>query len=215
MHITMTRRTAVLALATAGILATVGVGYAAIPSGDGQIKACYTVTEGRLLGIPHSKGDTRIVDSGEACRSYEKALAWSQTGPRGEIGPQGKTGATGPPGNDGGAGPRGPAGVSGYEVVRKSASEPGRVDFSTLRVEVSCPAGKVPVGGGADGATYFGATDGNLGTFAGEADLLGSVPASSSRPGWFVTLGKLDGTPFVEGEGVNYDAYAICVTAGA
>ncbi len=46
MQITINRKTGVLALATAGILATVGVGWAAIPGDDGQIKGCYATTSG-------------------------------------------------------------------------------------------------------------------------------------------------------------------------
>lgn len=78
----LTRKSSITTLALAGTLAAVGVGYAAIPGSDGVIKGCYATTNGLLLGIPHSKGDTRIVDSAEACRSYETPLSWSQQGPR-------------------------------------------------------------------------------------------------------------------------------------
>jgi hypothetical protein len=33
----------------------------------------YATTNGILLGIPHSKGDVRLVAVGEACRTYETA----------------------------------------------------------------------------------------------------------------------------------------------
>ena len=56
-------KTNVVTLAAIGIVAAGGIGYAAIPSADGQIKGCYARTNGLLLGIPHSKGDLRIVDS--------------------------------------------------------------------------------------------------------------------------------------------------------
>ena len=69
MQITITRRTGLLACATAGLLATAGIGIAAVPGDDGQIRGCYATTNGLLLGIPHSKGDTRIVDTGEAAES--------------------------------------------------------------------------------------------------------------------------------------------------
>ena len=58
-------------IAAVGIVAAGGIGYAAIPAADGQVKGCYAKTNGLLLGIPHSKGDLRIVDEDEACRSYE------------------------------------------------------------------------------------------------------------------------------------------------
>jgi hypothetical protein len=79
----LTHKRSIPALALLVVLAAAGVGYAAIPGPGGVIKGCYATTEGLLLGIPHSKGDTRIVDSGEACRSYEKTLPWNQTGPQG------------------------------------------------------------------------------------------------------------------------------------
>jgi len=56
------------------VVASSGVAYASIPNPDGTIKGCYATTSDLLLGIPHSKGDTRIVDSAEACRSYEQSI---------------------------------------------------------------------------------------------------------------------------------------------
>lgn len=115
----LTRKSSITTLALAGTLAAVGVGYAAIPGNDGVIKGCYATTNGLLLGIPHSKGDTRIVDSAEACRSYETPLSWSQQGPKGDPGPQGPqgekgdTGATGPKGDTGATGATGPQGPKG------------------------------------------------------------------------------------------------------
>jgi len=103
----------ILALTLLGVLVTVGIGWAAIPGTDGQIKACYATTNGLLLGIPHSKGDTRIVDSGEACRSYEKTIAWNQQGPQGDVGPVGPKGETGAAGAQGPKGETGPAGATG------------------------------------------------------------------------------------------------------
>lgn len=89
---------------------------AAIPGANGAIKGCYARTDALLLGIPHSKGDARIVDENEGCRSYETLLFWNQTGPRGPTGPQGAqgdTGAAGPQGPTGERGPQGPAGPTG------------------------------------------------------------------------------------------------------
>jgi hypothetical protein len=102
-----------VALSVAGVMATVGVASAAIPAPDGAIKGCYATTNGLLLGIPYSKGDTRIVDSAESCRSYETPLTWNQTGPRGPAGPQGAKGDAGPQGPKGNAGPDGASGPAG------------------------------------------------------------------------------------------------------
>lgn len=59
MQITLTRRTSVLALATAGVLATVGVGWASIPGPNGEIKACYSTKSG-VLGLAPAKGTARV-----------------------------------------------------------------------------------------------------------------------------------------------------------
>jgi hypothetical protein len=71
------------------------------------------------------------------------------TGPQGPIGPTGAAGATGPAGATGATGaigptgPTGAAGISGYEVVTASSG----LDSSNKAIEVSCPAGKIAVGG--------------------------------------------------------------------
>ena len=110
------------------VVAFGGVAYASIPAADGTIKGCYATTNGLLLGIPHSKGDTRIVDSNEACRSYEQAIAWNQNGAPGTNGTNGTNG------------------VSGYEITTGS---------NTGVAKALCPAGKRAVGGG--GFVSFGA----------------------------------------------------------
>jgi hypothetical protein len=61
------------------VVALGGAAYASIPSADGTIKGCYAKSAGGLLGDAHSKGDLRVVDPSEACRSYESALTWNQS----------------------------------------------------------------------------------------------------------------------------------------
>lgn len=122
----LSRRNGIAVLALAGILATVGIGYAAIPGGDGTIKGCYALNEVSAEqkggGTPHAKGETRIVDSAENCRAYEKAISWNQQGPKGDQGPTGATGAKGDQGAAGAAclptnpacvGPKGDKGDTG------------------------------------------------------------------------------------------------------
>src|SRR5262249_19597082 len=69
-------------------------------------------------------------------------------GAKGDRGPKGNTGArglTGPRGSTGATGPRGANGVSGYQVVETtSPTTTGR----TQTWNVSCPTGKVVIGGG-------------------------------------------------------------------
>ena len=85
---------------------------AAIPGSGGQVKGCYATTDALLLGIPHSKGDLRTIDSAEACRSYEKQISWNQQGVKGDTGP---TGPQGPQGVKGDTGTTGPAGLQGSQ----------------------------------------------------------------------------------------------------
>jgi len=88
-----------------------GTALAAIPGANGVITGCYTTSNGQL----------RVIDAerGEACRTNERQLTWSQTGPQGEPGPQGpqglqgEPGAQGPQGLQGEPGPQGPQGLQG------------------------------------------------------------------------------------------------------
>jgi hypothetical protein len=146
--------------------ALLGVSYAAIPGTDGVVNGCYAVTEGLLLGP--SKGELRVVESGESCRSYETALSWNQEGPKGDpgppgpkgdpclssdpacVGPQGEPGAPGEPGDPGDPGLPGPPGVSGYEVVTTRAPSNGS---ASMAASALCPEGKVAIGGGATAQT--------------------------------------------------------------
>jgi hypothetical protein len=103
----------VAAGALCGAALTAGVAVAAIPGTDGKIKGCYATTNGIVLGIPHSKGDLRLVDAGEACRSYERAVTWNQQGIPGQNGSPGPAGPTGSPGPTGASGPAGATGATG------------------------------------------------------------------------------------------------------
>jgi Collagen triple helix repeat (20 copies) len=107
----MRYRGRIAGFAAIGILATVGVAYAAIPGADGTIQGCYA-TSGGVLGIP-SKGDLRVVDSGTDCRANEQAISWNQRGPAGDTGPAGPVGPAGQKGDAGDSGPAGPAGPTG------------------------------------------------------------------------------------------------------
>lgn len=137
------RSAAVGALA---VTAMGGMAWASIPGASGTIKGCYARSNGLLLGIPYSKGDVRVVDSAESCRSYETTVSWSQKGP---AGPQGLVGPPGPPGPQGDAG----AGtLSGYEIV--SAEDDTLEDsFGTpvFSVAVTCPGGKKALSGTLNG----------------------------------------------------------------
>lgn len=70
----LTRRGSIAVMALLGVLAAVGVGYAAIPSPDGVIHSCY-----------NPSGNLKVVDTdaGEKCGKTEKALGFNQKGPTG------------------------------------------------------------------------------------------------------------------------------------
>jgi hypothetical protein len=107
--------TAVVAL---GLCAAVASG--AIPSAsDGVIHACY-----QKPGLLANPGAVRVIDAeqGQACRSNETALEWSQRGPKGDTGPQG---AKGDKGDTGATGATGPQGATGSQGATGPQGEPG------------------------------------------------------------------------------------------
>ena len=82
------------------------------------------------------------------------------TGPAGSTGQAGPAGATGPPGATGPAGPTGPAGRTGpagptsSQLVTNSATSAVAAPVNTLTTaSVSCPAGTILLGGGAQVTT--------------------------------------------------------------
>jgi hypothetical protein len=122
MKLTIDLRTLFVAGGAALAVAT-GAAYALIPGPGGVIQGCYK----------RSGGTLRVIDAAlETCQANEIALPWSQTGPQGPAGADGVDGALG---------------VSGYEIV--SASQDREAGFVTGGGFVTCPAGKVPLGGGA------------------------------------------------------------------
>ena len=138
MKLTVDLRTLFVAGGAALAVAT-GTAYALIPDPGGVIHGCYKKSNGML----------RVIDAAvDTCHANETALPWSQTGPQGPAGADGVDGADGAPG------------ISGYEVV-SSSLDVGPSTFGGH--SVACPAGKVPLGGGAgisdpedDDGSFFG-----------------------------------------------------------
>jgi hypothetical protein len=161
MTIRLSRKALVLGVAGLATLAAVGVGYAAVPGGDGVIHGCY-----QKPGLLANEGALRVIDTdkGQACRSNELAVEWNQKGAKGDVGPQGPKGDPGPqgpkgdpgtqgePGPKGDTGPQGPPGaagdVRGYTTVKTLERE------SDIAV-AHCPPGTKVIGGG--GAAGVGA----------------------------------------------------------
>ena len=175
-----------LRIAMAALLcaAVAGVAYAAIPSGGGQINACYK----------KSGGDVRVVDAeaGAQCAANERALYWAQTGPQGPAGPAGAPGADGA--------------FSGWEVVRVLASfPPGFQDA----ISAMCPAGKKPLGGGWFPVDNQGSLN-LLGSFP--ADPGGGSGGPPTNPSDFQGWALYANNPNLSGGTATAIVYAVCAT---
>ncbi len=107
-------RPAVL-LSVVVVLAGLGIAWAAIPSSDGTITACYKTSGGAM----------RVVDASALCTSTEARLTFNQTGPTGPAGARGPTGAKGAKGATGPLGPIGPAGATGPTGAKGSTGAKG------------------------------------------------------------------------------------------
>ena len=83
----------------------------------------------------------------------KKAAKKGKKGPRGPAGPAGPAGQAGPAGPPGTSGAPGSPGVNGFGTVQYVEQEfPGSISAGTFSadLEVPCPAGLRPVGGGFD-----------------------------------------------------------------
>lgn len=116
-----------VALAASATAMTVGVAWAAVPSGY-VINSCYNTTNGGL----------RVV-GGTTCKDGERSLSWNQTGPQGpqgiqgiqgpqgDVGAQGQQGINGQTGSTGQQGPAGPAGPASFgDAYQDQIDEYGR-----------------------------------------------------------------------------------------
>src|SRR5262245_7301030 len=86
----LTRKVAIATIVLVALVASVGVGYAAIPSSDDVIHACYNASA-------NSSGMLRVIDAeaGAKCSKNERPLNFNQTGPQGLQGPAGPPGPAG------------------------------------------------------------------------------------------------------------------------
>ncbi len=196
------------------VVALAGGAYAAIPGSDGQIKGCYALSNGIALGVPYSKGDVRVVDEAESCRSYEKQINWNQKGPAGPAGPAGLAGPAGPVGPAGPAGPagsegpQGPPGPSGLTNAVVRVDEPGDRVTDWVTTYVRCNPGERATGGGAATSNEGGAI----------AIITHSHPRTPSGPGFPIVDGDTpDGWQVsvynVAGTGtIGVTPYVICAS---
>jgi hypothetical protein len=127
--IIMKIRIIIAAALSAAVLLVGGVAFASIPGSSGVIHGCYSVKLGILRVI-----DT---DAGQTCAKGEIGLNWNQTGLQGPAGQQG------------------PAGISGYLIdsdggVNKMPIQNPADGNWYVQGDITCPAGKFPLGGGGE-----------------------------------------------------------------
>ena len=152
-----------------------------------------------LLELDAEVGDAYIVTATDHLHIWD-GDEWVDVGlVRGPVGAQGATGPAGPEGPQGPIGPMGAAGADGglaaYEVVTGTPLAVLASDF-VVTAAVTCPAGKVVLGGGA-----------NVGDPGGEVFLTTSRPTvSGTTYGWSVTAVNYGGDN-------TLTPYAVCANA--
>jgi hypothetical protein len=177
------------------VLATALAAAVAFAAGSAVVARATTPPTEIYACVNNSSGTVRIVGATTTCNKAETSLAWSSQGPRGEAGPRGPEGPQGPQGSPGPRGPEGPPGISGYHVATVSTTiplSPGPYLIAGS-VLVTCPEGKVAVGGGYEHQS-------------GYADLVVKTSAPN-KGGWllvFINPGPAEAV-------VN--AFAVCVDA--
>lgn len=122
-------------------------------------------------------------------------------GPQGPQGVPGPAGVQGIPGAQGLPGPQGAPGLSGYELV---SAETAFDSSATKILSADCPAGKLPLGGGAE--IFPSASDPNRDTAPVVLRTSAPLPANSGPEGWFAQSSEVAPYTFAW----NMRVYAIC-----
>ena len=131
---------------------------------------------GTISACVDSKGALKLIDAeaGATCGAGKQALTWNKQGPAGKDG------------------------VSGRVVVSLTTASDS-VDYKAL--QVNCPSGKVPVGGGGQTAGFFG--------FPPDAVAIQTSIPSADGLGWYVVANETLST----GDTWSLGARVVCVTA--
>jgi len=172
----MTRQTVIMigVATTVAVAVSAGIAMATIPGAGGTIQGCYQKNNGQLRVVDTSvdcrasevaiswnekgqKGDAGApgADGAPGIQGPQGIPGVAGTnGVDGKDGQPGQDGQPGAKGNPGAPGPKGDKGdtgpsLSGYEIVGASVDVP---TFQTKDAQVTCPAGKVVIGGGFNSA---------------------------------------------------------------
>ena len=118
MYVRLTRKRVLLVTVLVGLVAAVGVGYAAIPNDAHVFNACMLRATGTVRLVDSTLPSTSLLSH---CTSLEQPISWNQQGQAGKDGTNGTNGAAGIHGTNGSDGSPGANGTNGQSVM--SATE--------------------------------------------------------------------------------------------
>lgn len=146
---------------------------------SGVIDACYVKSSGTVYRI-------KVPNTPEKCSTNHTPFSWNIQGPQGPAGPQGPQGPEGPAGT---------GGLGGFEIVAENYTDMPQGE--ALGMGVTCPEGKVVIGGGFEVTTYA--------THQVMASMPYTIGSEAFPRRWGVTVKAV--------AGLGIRLYAICVTA--
>jgi hypothetical protein len=170
------------------IVALSGTGYAAVVLPRGSV-GTVQLKNGAVNSSKVKDSSLTLLDVAPAERAKLKGDAGA-AGAKGDTGAKGDKGDKGDKGATGDKGAPGAPGVSGYVLVEKKASTTNKF----LAVQVNCPSGTKPLGGG-----------GGTPTPGAGVSVRNSFPVGGTQPGWLVVAEAK--TP---GAGWSYEVDAVC-----
>jgi len=176
------------------IVALSGTSYAAVVLPRGSV-GTIQLKNGAVTSLKVKDGTMTLIDVAPAERAKLKGDVGAQglKGERGEQGAKGDKGEQGTKGDKGATGDKGAKGepgISRYALVEKKGSTTAKF----LAIQVNCPSGTRPLGGG-----------GGTPTPGAGVSMRNSFPVGGTQPGWLVVAEAK--TP---GNGWSYEVNAVC-----
>jgi len=179
------------------LVALSGTSYAAIVLPRGSV-GTIQLKNGAVTSMKVKDGTMTLVDVAPAERAKLKGDAGApglkgdkgEQGAKGDKGEQGAKGDKGATGDKGAKGDKGEPGISKYTLVEKKGSTTAKF----LAIQVNCPSGTRPLGGG-----------GGTPTPGAGVSMRNSFPVGGTQPGWLVVAEAK--TP---GNGWSYEVDAVC-----